>query len=312
MLLFQTTSSNCHRMLPRMTPLLRSLIWITLGLTSTACVSQQKQEASPLKPIPLVIFAGQSNMQGYKGNAAAYPADPQQLDSGIPFYWAIPKSGRLAQMFPRIEVRSQGWVNLGPQAGLFPAGHFGPEIQFARQLTQTTARPIAIFKFALGGTGLATVWKRPGDGGLYDKFTQEYQRATNLLRKRGQEPDPQALIWIQGEEDAKTPELAAQYQERLQLLVQDFRENQLDRPQLPVILGLDEQHYFVVDNPQVITAQEAIAAADPHIIRTSMVGLEKADYSHLTPAGLVEHGDRLAAAWLELHKVKDGKPHKAQ
>lgn len=82
--------------------------------------------------------------------------------------------------------------------------------------------------------------------------------------------------------------------------MQDFRENQLERPQLPVILGLDEQHYFVVDNPQVITAQEAIAAADPYIIRTSMVGLEKADYSHLTPAGLVEHGDRLAAAFIEL------------
>ena len=229
-------------------------------------------------------------MQGQAGDAAAYPEDLNQLDPIIPFYWVIPGTA----------LRSQYWTSLGPQEQLFPAGHFGPEISFARALTQAAGDSVAILKFSLGGTGLSMDWKRPGEGGLYDQLGLEYNQAISLLRENETVPEPRALIWIQGESDAETPELASQYQERLQLLIDDFRNNYVENPQLPVILGLDEQHPWVLDNPRVIAAQEAIAAADPHIIRTSMVGLEKADTTHLTPAGLVEHGDRLAAAYLTL------------
>ncbi len=225
-------------------------------------------------------------MQGQTGDAAAYPSDPQGLDQSIPFYWTI----------PRVNLSSKDWTHLGPQPGFFEAGHFGPEVSFARQQPQ----PAAFFKFSLGGTGLALDWKGPGEGGLYDQFCREYNRAVKLLVKRGQVPAPQVLIWIQGESDAETPELAAEYQGRLQRLIDDFRQNQVGDTKLPVILGLDEQHPWVLNHPQVITAQEAIAATDPNIIRTSMVGLEKADTTHLTPAGLVDHGDRLATAFLEL------------
>ncbi|NJN30604.1 MAG: sialate O-acetylesterase [Synechococcales cyanobacterium RM1_1_8] len=276
-----------------MNNVLRWLIWTALGLMLTACLPWGNGNVNPSgvsQPIPLFILAGQSNMAGQAGDGAAYPADPQGLDPTIPFYWVI----------PRADQRSQGWTSLGPQAGMFPAGHFGPEISFARHLTQEAGAPVAVFKFALGGTGLAVDWKRPGEGGLYDQFCQEYGRATGLLRQQGKEPDPQALVWVQGESDAQTPALAAQYQARLQLLIDDFRQNQVQDGELPVILGLDEQHPWVVKHPQVIAAQVAIAATDPQILRTSMVGLEKADTTHLTPAGLGEHGDRLAAAFESL------------
>ena len=246
------------------------------------------------QPISLFILAGQSNMQGQMGDAAAYPNDPKQLDSTIPFYWTIPKGG----------LGSQTWITLGPQDEMFPMGHFGPEISFARRLTQAQEAPVAIFKFSLGSTGLAVNWKRPGEGELYDQFCQEYAKANQLLQKQGNALAPRAFVWIQGESDAETPELAAQYQARLQLLIDDFRQNQVGDAELPVILGLDEQHPWVLKNPQVMKAQEAIAATDPNIIRTSMVGLEKADTTHLTPAGLVEHGDRLAAAYLTLKADK--------
>ena len=275
-----------------MNKIFRWIVWANLGLSFTACTPFENWETNPLgQPIPLFILAGQSNMQGQTGDAAAYPPDPQDLDPGIPFYWAI----------PRVNQRSKVWTHLGPQPGFFEAGHFGPEVSFARQQPQ----PAAFFKFSLGGTGLAQDWKGPGEGGLYDQFCREYNRAVKLLAKQGQVPDPQVLIWIQGESDAETPELAVEYQARLQRLIDDFRQNRVGDTQLPVILGLDEQHPWVLENPKVITAQEAIAAADPNIIRTSMVGLEKADATHLTPAGLVDHGDRLADAFVEL---RQGKP----
>lgn len=235
---------------------------IVLSFSLIACFSSPNKPAQqPEQSIPLFVLAGQSNMQGQMGDGAAYPPDPQALDQSIPFYWAI----------PRVNQRSQGWTHLEPQPGFFPDGHFGPEVSFARQQPQ----PAAFFKFSLGGTGLALDWKGPGEGGLYDQFCLEYKRAVGLLAQQGQAPDPQVLIWIQGESDAETPALAGQYQPRLQRLIDDFRQNQVGDSQLPVILGLDEQHPWVLKNPQVITAQEAIAAADPQIIRTSMVGLEK-------------------------------------
>ena len=267
---------------------------MTLSFSLTACFPSENRKVKPPQSIPMFILAGQSNMQGQMGDAAAYPQASQALDQGILFYWVI----------PRFDPRIKAWTHLGPQPGFFEAGHFGPEVSFARQQPQ----PAAFFKFSLGGTGLALDWKGPGEGGLYDKFCREYKRAVNLLTQKGQVPDPQVLVWIQGENDADTPVLAAQYQDRLERLIDDFRQNQVGDSQLPIILGLDEQHPWVVKHPKVIAAQEAIAAADPNIIRTSMVGLEKADATHLTPAGLVDHGDRLAAAWLKLRQAKDAKP----
>ncbi len=284
-----------------------SLRWLVVALlvcTMTACLASSVRLSKQVESIPLFILAGQSNMHGQAGDAAAYPGDPLQLDPTIPFYWAIPHTEVMARLRPNALRRSKGWVGLGPQSGLFPAGHFGPEISFARKLTQFRGSPVAVFKFSLGGAGLARDWKRPGEQGLYDQFCEEYHRAIKQMREQGQEPEPQAFVWIQGEEDSLKPEWTSQYPARLELLIQDFRENQLGQPDLPVMLGLDEQYPSVSDNPQVIEAQEAIAATDPNIIRTSMVGLEKADFTHLTPAGLVEHGDRLAAAWLELRQAQ--------
>ncbi|MDD5707132.1 MAG: hypothetical protein PHR35_14510, partial [Kiritimatiellae bacterium] len=40
--------------------------------------------------IDLFILAGQSNAQGWMGNAAEYPADPQGLDGKIRLCWTSP------------------------------------------------------------------------------------------------------------------------------------------------------------------------------------------------------------------------------
>ena len=66
---------------------------------------------------------------------------------------------------------------------------------------------------------------------------------------------------------------------------------------LPIILGLDEQHTWIKAFPKVLEAQQQIAKEDRRITFTSMVGLEKADETHLTPRGLEEHGVRLFAAY---------------
>jgi len=68
---------------------------------------------------------------------------------------------------------------------------------------------------------------------------------------------------------------------------------------------MDEQHPGPAARPQVVEAQKAIAKADPNIEWTSMVGLEKADISHLNNAGLLKHGERVAEAMSRLWKKKN-------
>jgi Secretion system C-terminal sorting domain/F5/8 type C domain len=60
---------------------------------------------------------------------------------------------------------------------------------------------------------------------------------------------------------------------------------------LPIILGVDEQHPWVVNQQEVLRSHHNIANGDSNILFTSMIGLPKADVTHLTPAGLVSHGE---------------------
>lgn len=95
--------------------------------------------------------------------------------------------------------------------------------------------------------------------------------------------------------------MAIAYQERL-VTVLHYVRDLFHEPDLPVILGIDEQHPWVIERPIVVEAQKQIVAANKHMAFLSMLGLEKYDTSHLTPKGLVEHGERLFETWRQLTK----------
>jgi hypothetical protein len=50
----------------------------------------------------------------------------------------------------------------------------------------------------------------------------------------------------------------------------------------------------------VIAAQQKLAAEDANTAYTSMLGLEKSDVTHLTANGVIQHGNRLFKAYLQL------------
>jgi len=137
---------------------------------------------------------------------------------------------------------------------------------------------------------------------MYDRMAAEFDKALSILERQGRRVHIRGFVWIQGESDARTPETANAYKGRLSALIHDFRKNVTKQPELPVILGLDEQHPAVALKPQVIHAQQALAKEDENIVFTSMIGLEKADKTHLTPKGLEAHGQRIATAYLDLAK----------
>ena len=180
--------------------------------------------------IDLFILAGQSNMQGWRSNAANYPVDKDHLDKRIPFY------------FETINYTSsnQKWTTLKPQAGHFSSGHFGPEITFGRALLKTNLHP-AIFKYSKGGSSIKTEWKAPYKLGLYDDMVASLRMAINELESQGHTVTPKAIIWIQGESDAINSKFATEYYWHLRKLLHHLRVNIIKNPKLRVILIVDEQ-----------------------------------------------------------------------
>lgn len=238
----------------------------------------------------LFIMGGQSNMQGWRSDAAQYPKNSATLDTKIPFYWeAVDYASSKGE-----------WETLGSQAGHFSQGHFGPEVTFARQLKRSGLNP-AIFKYSFGSSNIRDVWRAPNKGGLYDRMVKQLQHAIERLTSQGHKVNIKAFVWIQGESDADTDKLAKAYYYNLLTMLTHFRRNVVKIPKLPILLGIDEQHPRVALRPAVVDAQKKLANEDPNIIFTSMHGLEKSDVTHLTASGVIAHGHRLYNGYLKLN-----------
>jgi len=250
------------------------------------------------KSVDLFVLAGQSNMQGSRGNAEYYPADLNKFDAQIGFYWVA----------AGLSSSEGEWTHLQPQGGIFPQGHFGPEVTFARELAQDGLRP-AIFKYTVGSSSLAEKWLAPGKQGMYDDMVKELQKAIALLEEAGNKVTVKALVWIQGESDSQTDEMALNYYARLEDMIDDFRGNVIKNPQLPIILGVDDQ--CLMDGPngiRIILSQKKMAFTKSGVVSTSMIGLPKFDNTHLTPSGLEDHGRLLHKVFYEAEKKVQAKP----
>ncbi|MFT6933703.1 MAG: hypothetical protein ACJAUQ_000079 [Maribacter sp.] len=271
--------------------MIRKLSFIFLVSFSISLEAQNK--------IDFFILVGQSNAQGWMGDAQEYPKDEQHLDEAILFHWT----------FYGKHSSNGEWVTMQAQSGRFESGHFGTEVSFARDLKKEGYTPL-IFKFCLGATGLSRDWKSPGGGGIYDAMVKDLKVAIYNLEKKGYSLNFRGFVWIQGESDAGNDQTTSDYQANLELLITDLRMEVLRDANLKVILGVDEQHSFVNKRPLVIKAQKQIAQNDRNIIYTTMYGLPKADGTHLTPAGLIEHGYRIFNAFKVLQNTDEPRPSK--
>lgn len=254
--------------------MIRILFYLIYFLIPLSMVAQ--------KPIDVFIWAGQSNAQGWTGDAKEYPQEGKELDTEI----------LLNYTFYGKESSEGEWITMQAQRGRYPLGHFGPEVSFARELKKVGYNP-AIFKYCLGATGLSRDWKAPGQGGIYDAMVVHLRTSIQKLTDSGYDVSVRGFIWIQGESDAADDRTASEYQENLKRLLDDLRNVVVKNENLAIVLGVDEQHDFVRQRPAVVEAQKKIAKEDRHIVYTSMLGLPKADATHLTPTGLVAHGERI-------------------
>lgn len=129
-----------------------------------------------------------------------------------------------------------------------PAACFTPTVKH-----HLTDKEVVVVKVARGDTPIS--WWKQG-GVMYDNILQEVAEGMD-----GKTPDHIVFIFMQGETDAMDG-YGDKYKDRLSGLITNLRDD-FDFPDMGVVLGRLSDFGKYKDWPLVITAQMAVAEADP-------------------------------------------------
>lgn len=203
------------------------------------------------------------------------------------------------------KTTSNGWVPLQPVNGVV-----GPELSFARKVSQETKAPIAIIKCAAGGTTLGGDWNPDDPSGfkLYPLALELVRASLADLDRKKVAYRIEGFMWHQGENDMFDKAFRPNYGKNLKNFLARWRRD-LNAPKLRFYIGeLNTKTVWGMDNRDNMYAirsqQKAVAEADPlaEYIPTSHVGVEIGGgaglHYHYGTLGQLEHGINYADAYL--------------
>ncbi len=275
---------------------MRWSISVALSVFFASILPRAPDAAASAPPIPLYVFAGQSNMVGAcarSGEAPAYRSDSVRLDENVTFWGPTADSPRR-------------WGPLEPSTELlqsFVGPAFGPEVGAAAQLARLRpGRRIAVFKFARNGTDLYSQWNPRNPFGLYQRMRGRLAYArTHFERTYGRRTYIAAFFWMQGEADAMAYHRAAAYRTNLAALLAQMRKDS-GNPKLPVAIGriidarkLSNDYRW---SYAIRSAQYAVAAADPYarLVNTDDLSRDPVSPIHFDAEGTIGLGVRMVGA----------------
>ncbi|MBM3277619.1 MAG: sialate O-acetylesterase [Candidatus Handelsmanbacteria bacterium] len=243
----------------------------------------------------LWLIAGQSNSAGY-GRGPYH--DPPQL--GVHLFrnseaWALAAHPMNDATDTRHPVNRE---TANP-------GH-SPYLHFGRILLQALGHPIGLVQTALGGSPLSAWNPAQGQAVLYENMVHCAKKMGGRVR---------GILWYQGESDTGTDADAASYAQRFAQAVAAWR-GALGDPQLPVLTVQLNRVFQVADESsqrrwtQVREAQRQVARADQRVAVVPALDLPLSDLIHISPAGNLLLGERLARAALGLVYGRPGE-HRA-
>ena len=240
---------------------------------------------APPAPLQVYLLAGQSNMDGY-GYVTGLPPSLQVAQGDVRLFW----SGLGA------------WSDLAPSSygSYYGIEYFGPEVTFGRALAE--ADPLgsfALIKHAVGGTDLASYWypgtyrADPAQGAGYRDFLTTIDAALTDLDAEGTDWEIAGMIWMQGESDAFTPEMAAAYESNLTTFIGRVRDD-VAAPEMPFSIG--KIHCPTCTYGDVVRAgEDGVAATVPHVVAFETTDLPiNADNIHYDGSGMRTLGERFA------------------
>jgi len=219
------------------------------------------QLSAQQKPIDVYLIGGQSNTtgQGYMVNIP----EEFRIDTSVIFFYSEGLRGGGISM---------QW---GPlcQASETP-DKFGVELSMGGALKkESTEQHIALIKHALSGSNLYAQWK-PGNnnadelnfGPEYKKFVHTVEEGLKGLKASGYAPAIRAMVWQQGEGDARDiagMENSISYGKNLRHFIQRVRE-QFNSPDMLFVYG------YVIPVPlERFTGREEVRTAQRNVDQDS-------------------------------------------
>lgn len=262
--------------------------------------------ASPLvadddKNLRIFIFAGQSNMVGSDSKVqdiGRFPpfAGLEKTQPEVLFSYCLGRENKST---------SEGWVELQPVNNVV-----GPELSFARKVTQNIDAPIAIIKVAAGGTHLGGDWNPDDPSGfkMYPLALEWIRDALAGLDQQGIRYQLEGFMWHQGENDMFNADYMDNYGRNLKNFLASWRRD-LNAPELRFYIGeLCTKTIWGMDlRPRMYAislGQKEVADNDPlaQYVPTSHVGVEIGGgvglHYHYGTLGQLEHGVNYADAYL--------------
>jgi hypothetical protein len=198
------------------------------------------------------------------------------------------------------------FIDEGEERSLADDETFGPEIALAHELSNRWPdREIYLVKYAVGATSLlawapnwdssqAALTRNAQVGPLYD-YLLTHVRSDSVPEGA----ELAAVLWMQGERDARYPEAGEHYGSNLTVLVNRIRSD-LRVPSLPFVLGRinpPAERYPALS--EVRHAQEIANSTLSNVIMIDIDDLAKRDDEvHYDTEGILELGRRFARAYL--------------
>ena len=222
----------------------------------------------------IYILAGQSNMMG-KGKTYQLPANYRQTPHNIKFYY----QGR-----PR---------------ELAKYSYFGPEVSFAHAIAKAYPHDTHIIIKTVATGSSIQQWV-PGSR-LYQGMLRQVKFA-HITDQQSID----AVVWMQGEADAKTKHQASQYEGTLSRFINGLRQ-QLNSPHSLFLMGeINPQDPAFSMTAIVQQAQQHVQQSSPNTLLVSTDGLGKLyDHVHYNTKGQIELGKRFANAYIQTQQRRN-------
>lgn len=258
-------------------------IWtIPLNLFAQGSV-QFSKNLDPKESYDVILLAGQSNMEGL---------------------------GKVSDLSP-MNFDNIHFFDFGLNSNMKkPSGNFGPEIGLAKTLSENFPNRKFIFiKYAIGGSSLldwapkydaekAKITGHPEFGNMYAKLLELTDSLTNGLNTK-----PVAVLWMQGERDARVPEAGKDYYKNFKHLIQSLRKD-LGYKSMPFLFGKvnpPRETYLALETVNKAQFKTIEKIKNTFLISTD--NLDKwGDNLHYSSKGQLELGERFGEKLVEIIK----------
>jgi len=239
---------------------------------------------------PRIIWAGQSNAQGYQETYAR-----TALYDG-PHYNPLIRAYRRSSYFG--SDLTEGWRSMrARQYGVTNTiGLPSSDLVCMTRLVRRYRYAPEFIEYTKDSTSLYIDWK-PAVADCYTKLVNAYNAAISTHPSPPATPEP-VIVWIQGENDAANALYGANYQASLDTFFSALRSDVPALATAPVIMAMESPTMSAETtggNAAVRAAQTAYAAANPtlvHLVETS--DLSHHDGIHYSQAAHLTLGARIA------------------